>query len=88
MTDDATERLIRETLARCVPDEERRKAILTRVRLRELLKDPEVVAAQQVLDSATPDGSTRRLRSPSSGGRSTRFRLRLPSSRHLRRGNG
>lgn len=55
MTDEATERLIRETFARCVPDEEARRTIAARVRAREMLEDPDVIAARQLLASASPE---------------------------------
>jgi hypothetical protein len=55
MTDDATDRLVREVLSRHVPDEARRNEVLARARLAALFEEPEVVQATELLASASPE---------------------------------
>jgi hypothetical protein len=52
--DPITERLIQEVFARVVPDDEQRREIAARVHIRDLMQDPDVVAARQLLASASP----------------------------------
>ena len=55
MGDETIDRQMWEAFARCVPDEEARRAIAARVIARAAAADPRVVAAREVFATATPE---------------------------------
>jgi hypothetical protein len=67
VVDDATEALIAQTFARCVPDEDRRRSIAARVQARELLSSAEVVAARRHIAAASPENLESAATSTSGG---------------------
>lgn len=55
MSDDSIEQQMWDAFARCVPDEEARRAIAARVIARAAAADPRAVAAREVFAGATPE---------------------------------